>query len=136
MFTRTCSVIVASVLAVLSGCGPPRLDSPISATLDVSSNEKSFEVPAVKSERTVVVEASSSNSEIDIYVVEASKADKFAGDNYEGRAKNALAAKQKVKSDTLEAKVPADTEAQVIIMLCDKGDRKKSEVTGKITSKK
>ncbi len=137
MFTRLCLLTVATFLAALSGCGPARLDSAIQASLDRATNpEANYDVPAVKSERTIVVEAKSSNSEIDIYVVKSSDTDTFAADTYENRGKKALAAKQKTKGDTLEARVPADTEVRVIVMLCDKGEMKKSEISGRITSKK
>jgi hypothetical protein len=127
-------VVVVAGLVALPGC-TARVNDPINATLAPGTKpEVVYEIPAVSSERTIRVEASSSESEIDVYVIKKDVVE-IATVPYEKRAERAFAAKQQFKSDSVEAKVPANTEAAVVVVLCEKGTLKRSEVTGKITSK-
>lgn len=135
MLVRVFCVAVLFGLVGLSGCGPAPVKGEINKTLTPGEPDAVVEVPATSKERTIRVEVTSSAAEVDIYVIEGD-AEKFLNTAHDARPKKAIAAKQKVKSDTLEAVVPANTEAKVIVYLSDKATkREKTEVTGKISSK-
>jgi hypothetical protein len=128
-------VLVVGLLS-LSGCGPAKVASDINASLSPSEPEKLYQIPKVSSERTIHVEATSSTAEIDVYVITDTDIDKFLADAHDARPKKSVASKQKDKSVSLDATIPANTEATVVVYLSDKASkREKTQVTGKISSK-
>src|SRR5262245_7858273 len=134
-------LVLGVVLAGLAGCGPGRVNSEISKTLTPNEPDGLYGVPAASSERTIHVEVSATGSDVDVYVVTGAEPEKILNEAHDNRPKKALASKQKFKSGSLDATIPANTEATVIIYLSDKMDiakgekREKTQVTGKITSK-
>lgn len=137
MLVRVTCIALLFGCVGFSGCGPAPVKGDINKTLTPSEPEAMLEVPAISKERTVVVDVTSSATEVDIYVIDGKEdVDKFIGASHDERPKKAIASKQLVKAGTLEAKVPANTEAKVIVYLSDKASkREKTDVTGKISSK-
>lgn len=138
MLYRVCAPVAAAALLSLAGCAAKVNDS-INASLSPNAPDKRYVIPKASGERTITVDVNSTAAEVDIYVfseTDDDKLDKLMKESHDSRGKKALAAKQTIKSGSLDATVPANTEVAVVVYLSEKAaKREKTEVTGKITSK-
>jgi len=137
VLARTVAAAVAAALTLTAaGCGPAVLDEKKTFTLEVTEAERYFDLNAQPAEQTLTVEFSSTASEVDVYVVKGSEVEAFMKAGPSARPGKAMASKTAVKSDKLVTQVPPNTPVRVVFELSPKPDRKKTEVTARLTNKK
>ena len=132
MIRRT-SVWVCVVLVATAGCSG-RLDQTVTATLDNGGDYlKTYDLKGQPTEQTLKVDVTSTESDVDVFIVLADKVEEFEKANGDARAKVAADSKLKTKSASLSAVIPPKTDSRVIVQLAG---MKKTEVTVKMTNKK
>ena len=124
---------MAFVLGGVSGCTAP-LDETKTVTLDHGDAYlKTFDLPNQPKEQTLRVEATSTESEVDVFIVLADKQADFDKATGEGRVKAAAASSLRTKDAKISATIPPKTESRVLVQLVG---LKKTEVKIRMTNKK
>jgi HSP20 family molecular chaperone IbpA len=118
----------------LMGCTAP-LDITKKFTLDVGGDySKQFDLPEQPKEQTIKAEMTSTESDVDVFIIPADKQAAFdKATNSEARAAAAAASQLKTKSATVSATIPPKTEVRVLVQIVG---MKKTEVTLKMTNRK
>jgi hypothetical protein len=101
------------LLVLLVGCGAPKLNE--ERKFDVDFGGTTYDLPKVKAEQKVTVEATSTTEPIDVYVfLTKNKAtvDKAVLRNTQD---GVIAGKEKQQSVSLEATIPANEEWSVLV---------------------
>lgn len=135
MFARASLTTLAAGVLVLAGCAG-KLDEKKSFTLDPKDADvKTFTLPAQPAEQTLTVEVKASG-EVDVFIATSANASDIQGGvSFKKRAEKALAAKEKVKTDTVTATIPPKTEVTVIVALAGLGGEP-AQVDLRMTNKK
>jgi len=103
-------------------------------TLDVGGDySKQFDLPEQPKEQTIKVEMTSTESDVDVFIILADKQADFDKVHGDARAAAAAASQLKTKSATISATVPPKTEVRVLVQIVG---TKKTEVTLRMTNRK
>jgi hypothetical protein len=129
MPVRTALFALALALPLAAGCAPPKLDE--SRTWTMGAGEaNSIDLPAITKPQKVTAEFTSTAADVTVLIIKESDAPGQKGLETvdEGKA----ITKQKGKSGTITADVPANTATRVVVT----GANSKTEVTVKATNSK
>ncbi|HUR55439.1 MAG TPA: hypothetical protein VMZ71_14995 [Gemmataceae bacterium] len=133
MFPRACVWVCLAVMCGLSGCAAP-LDESKKFTLDQGGDiSKQFDLTEQPKEQTIKVELTSSETDVDVFIILADKQAEFDKSSGEKRVAAAAASQLKTKSATITAVVPPKTEVRILVQLAG---IKKTDVSLRMTNKK